>query len=97
MEVSADTEAVRVAVNDDGAGMAPEVRERLFEPFFTTKDEGHGTGLGLSMARQIAESHGGTLEVDSEEGRGTTMTLTLPRCRPSSLGRDAGDDPRVDA
>lgn len=67
---------VEVTVADDGAGMSAEVRARLFEPFFTTKQG--GTGLGLSLARQIVEAHGGRLAVDSAPGQGTRFLVTLP-------------------
>ena len=79
VEASADVGSVKIAVRDDGPGMTAEVRGRLFEPFFTTKHSGGSTGLGLSICRQIAEGHGGTLEVESEPGQGTVMTLVLPR------------------
>ncbi len=69
---------VRVEVVDDGCGMTAEVRERIFEPFFTTKAVGEGTGLGLSIACQIVHSHGGTIEVDSEPGRGSCFRVRLP-------------------
>ncbi len=80
IRVDASTEGgtLRVRVRDDGSGMSPEVQARLFEPFFTTKDEGRGTGLGLSICKQIVEGHGGTLQVESAEGEGTTMTVSLP-------------------
>ncbi len=70
--------AVRVEVADDGCGMPPEVRERIFDPFFTTKAVGEGTGLGLSIASQIVHSHGGTIEVDSEPGRGSSFRVRIP-------------------
>ncbi len=67
---------VEVAFQDSGAGIPPEHLEKVFEPFFTTK--ARGTGLGLSITRQIVEQHHGTIRVESEVGRGTTVTLSLP-------------------
>jgi signal transduction histidine kinase len=68
---------IEVRVSDTGAGIPPEVREKLFEPFFTTKPG--GTGLGLSLSRQIVEAHGGRIDVDSAPSRGTTFLLEFPR------------------
>jgi len=71
---------VRIEVEDNGAGIPPEVRQRIFEPFFTTKPTGQGnTGLGLSMSHEIVvQGHGGRLEVASTPGEGTTFTVVLP-------------------
>ena len=68
---------VRV-LSDDVGGMDEAVRARIFEPFFTTRAVGDGRGLGLSSAYRIVRQHGGTLEVDSQEGKGTTFKVTLP-------------------
>ncbi|MGB5295658.1 MAG: ATP-binding protein [Thermoanaerobaculia bacterium] len=65
-----------LAVQDDGPGIPPEQLKRVFEPFFSTKFS--GTGLGLAIARSLVEQHGGTLQVDSEVGRGTNFYLILP-------------------
>ena len=70
---------VTVAVADDGCGMTPEVAERVFEPFFTTKEAGRGTGLGLSQIFAFVQAHGGEIGIDTAPGRGTTVTLYLPR------------------
>jgi signal transduction histidine kinase len=67
---------LRVSVTDTGCGMDAEIQKRIFEPFFTTKGN-HGTGLGLAVSWGIVEAHGGSLEVQSELGHGTTFTLRL--------------------
>ncbi|MBW7971026.1 ATP-binding protein [Bradyrhizobium sp. BR 10289] len=72
---------VMVAVADTGQGIPAELRERVFEPFFTTKGVGRGTGLGLSMVYGFARQSGGTVAIESEEGRGTVMRLFLPRAK----------------
>ncbi len=66
-----------VTFEDTGIGMSQEVKEKMFDPFFTTKDVGEGTGLGMSIVFKIIESHHAKIEVDSEEGRGTRITLVL--------------------
>ncbi|MFA6260593.1 MAG: ATP-binding protein [Bacteroidia bacterium] len=73
-----DNEQIRISVKDSGSGMSEEIRSRIFEPFFTTKDVGKGTGLGLSIAYGIIEKHKGAIDVQSEPGKGTTFTITLP-------------------
>jgi signal transduction histidine kinase len=66
-------------VEDRGAGMPPDVRERAFEPFFTTKEIGEGTGLGLSIAQGIVRDHGGWIAVESEVGKGSRFSIFLPK------------------
>lgn len=77
VRLHADAEVVSIDVADTGTGMPPEVLQRLFDPFFTTKE--HGTGLGLPMAQAIVAEAGGTLDVRTEVGSGTTMIVRLPR------------------
>jgi CheY-like chemotaxis protein len=73
---------VVVEVRDSGQGIAPEHRARLFDPFFTTKPVGVGTGLGLSICHNIIAAHGGTIEVESEVGKGSMFRVIL---RPSAI------------
>jgi PAS domain S-box-containing protein len=70
--------SVVVAVTDNGVGMSSEVKEKLFEPFFTTKKIGKGTGLGVSISYGIIKDYNGSIEIDSQEGRGTTFILRFP-------------------
>jgi signal transduction histidine kinase len=75
-------EYVKISVSDTGCGMSEQVRARAIEPFFTTKDAGKGSGLGLSMVFGFARQSGGDLEIDSQAGVGTKMSLVLPRAWP---------------
>jgi signal transduction histidine kinase len=77
-----EAEGVIVKVRDTGVGMSPETMSHLFQPFFTTKPPGMGTGLGLAVVHGIVTSHGGRIEVESEPGKGTCVTLYLPRVPP---------------
>jgi CheY-like chemotaxis protein len=72
---------VSLSVIDSGTGMTDEVKARVFEPFFTTKDVGKGSGLGLAQAYGFAKQSGGSVQIFSELGKGTTVRLMLPRCR----------------
>ena len=74
----ADREAVCLEINDDGPGVASEVKSKIFDPFFTTKDVGKGTGLGLTVAYAIVQEHGGRIRVDSHPGRGASFYVELP-------------------
>lgn len=73
-----DDAQVLLRVTDDGPGMPDDVRARAFDPYFTTKPPGEGTGLGLAAVQTIVRSHGGSLELDTAPGRGTTVVIALP-------------------
>jgi two-component system NtrC family sensor kinase len=75
---SDDETEIEIQVRDDGAGIASDVLPHIFEPFLTTKESGRGVGLGLAISRGIVERHNGRIEVQSELGRGTAFTVTLP-------------------
>ena len=75
---SSSNHRVQIIVRDDGSGIPAEILPRIFEPFLTTKETGRGVGLGLAISHSILERHNGTIEVQSEVGRGTTFTVTLP-------------------
>ena len=70
---------VKLTIKDTGTGIAPDVQARMFEPFFTTKESGQGTGMGLAVVYGIVKSCSGTIEVESEVGRGSTFTVLLPQ------------------
>ena len=88
---SAVGEMVQVEVIDTGGGIAPEHLDRIFEPFFTTKPDVSGTGLGLSVSLGILQSHGGTIEVKSELGKGSNFIVKLP-ARPGAIVSPPDDE-----
>ena len=69
---------VDIAVSDTGAGISPEDQRSIFEPFYTTKGRGKGTGLGLAICRELSKALGGSIEVESTPGKGSTFTVHLP-------------------
>ena len=76
VRAACDGRSAQVGVGDTGPGIAAAAREDIFRPFYTTRAK--GTGLGLAVARALVGAMGGTLTVESEEGRGATFTVTLP-------------------
>ncbi|HWB61418.1 MAG TPA: ATP-binding protein, partial [Chthoniobacteraceae bacterium] len=86
-------EFVLLEVADSGMGMTPEIQAKIFEPFFTTKEPGKGTGLGLSTVMNIVKSHGGSLEVQSKPGEGTTFQVYFPVSRGAQQQKTAAARP----
>ena len=89
-----DGDEAWIAVADTGCGIPAANLNRIFDPFFTTKPVGQGTGLGLSVSHSIVRKHGGSLEVESEVGRGTRFTIRLPLAR-TSAGAEADVEKRA--
>jgi two-component system NtrC family sensor kinase len=81
---------LRIEVADDGPGIPREALARIFTPFFTTKEVGKGMGLGLTITRQVIKQHGGTLDVDSTPGEGTTFTIRLPLASDDAGAEEGG-------
>lgn len=94
VETRIDGKQVHITVQDSGPGIPEEIRGRVFDAFFTTKPVGIGTGLGLSMAHSIVTDLGGVIRVDSEMGKGSRFTVSLPTSDPA--GEDS-DDVLVDS
>ena len=81
LETRKHDDICEIIVEDNGCGIASNVRPHIFDPFFTTKGTGEGTGLGLSVSLGIVQRHGGEMLVESEEGQGTRFTVRLPFVR----------------
>jgi signal transduction histidine kinase len=91
-----DGEWVRIEVRDTGTGMSSETLRHLFQPFFTTKPPGMGMGLGLAVVHGIITSHGGRIDVESQSGKGTCFTLSVPRVPPEQpYGAPSGEATQV--
>jgi len=75
---SLEGDRIRVCISDTGSGISEENLKRIFDPFFTTADVGGGTGLGLSVSRDIIKAHGGEIDVESTSGQGTSFSIILP-------------------
>ena len=78
LRTAVDRDQALIEVQDHGSGISPEHMKRLFEPFFTTRAVGHGAGLGLAICYGVVRDHGGTIEVDTQVGRGSTFRIRLP-------------------
>jgi signal transduction histidine kinase len=76
LDYESDAGKVRMEVRDDGPGVPEELQRKIFQPFFTTRTD--GVGLGLATCLKNVQYHGGTIEVHSEAGRGTTFVVTIP-------------------
>jgi PAS domain S-box-containing protein len=87
---AADAGYVAISVQDTGIGIAPDVLDKIFDPFFTTKPIGKGTGLGLSQVHGFTHQAGGTIKVESELGKGSTMTMLLPRKDAAPAAEEVG-------
>ena len=78
---------MEILISDTGCGMDEETKSNIFEPFYTTKYEGKGVGLGLAVAYGIVQRHNGSIEVESQLGRGTVFTIVLPKKQPADAGQ----------
>ncbi len=85
-------EYIELAVSDTGAGITPEVRERMFEPFYSTKAVGHGSGMGLAMVHGIVHEYGGHLLLDSRPGEGASLSVLLPALAEEAAANDVKED-----
>ena len=83
--------AVTICIEDNGGGMSPDVQERMFDPFFSTRAL-VGVGLGLGVVRKLVSLYDGTITADSEVGRGTCFTVTLPPAPPPGSATQGDED-----
>jgi signal transduction histidine kinase len=88
---------VTLRVDDTGCGIPPERLEKIFEPFFSTKERGGGTGLGMAIVDDIVRAHGAAIEIESAEGRGTTIWLQWPATTAGAEPAGNGDTEALQA
>ena len=81
-----------LSISDTGQGIAPEIKEKIFDPYFTTQEVGKGSGMGLAVAHNIVKNHGGTIELESKIGKGSTFRIYLPRTEQTGAAASARDD-----
>jgi signal transduction histidine kinase len=84
INTSVDNGHAVISISDTGVGIPGENLTKIFDPFFTTKEVGKGTGLGMNVAYNIIKKHQGSIEVESEEGKGTAFKITIPTRGPDS-------------
>jgi two-component system, NtrC family, sensor kinase len=78
LKTEASSTHLKISIQDTGEGIPQSELDKIFDPFFTTKEVGSGTGLGLSICHGIIQRHDGTMKVESQKGKGTTIVLELP-------------------
>lgn len=89
-----DSNSFQIVVDDNGVGISPDEQARIFDPFYQARDNKPGTGIGLNIVKNLVDAHGGTVDVQSQPGHGTTFIVTLPIAQPDSeLGEDAAPEP----
>ena len=96
LKTGRDDEHVTIRIRDNGNGMPPEVVEKIFNPFFTTKPAGQGTGLGLAMSSDIVREHGGSINVETEDGAFTEMIIHLPLEPPQPISEEDEEEQEED-
>ena len=79
VDVDEAADTLTITIEDNGCGIPKDLRKHVFEPFFTTKKDGKGTGIGLTVVKRMVEEHGGWIQVQSEEEKGTTFIMNFPR------------------
>ena len=89
VKIEADETDAKLSIEDNGTGIPADILPNVFNPFFTTKEPGAGTGLGLSITHRIVENLGGRISAQSEEGRGTSIVVSIPRSKAADPGEDA--------
>jgi nitrogen-specific signal transduction histidine kinase/ActR/RegA family two-component response regulator len=85
--LSREGRQIRISIKDTGMGIPESYRTKIFDPYFTTKQK--GSGLGLATSYSIVKNHGGSIDVESKQNKGTTFTITLPACEPAALEKKA--------